>query len=121
MKAYKIIYNVLYDEVRIELLPDSRILNPDAKLFFFTEKIHRTEDLSQNFVTLVVQGPWEVVIDVWAEDEEAALEIAESVFSVWLGKLLVSRMREELEVKRRAFRDIRENEAEQTKGGNKDD
>ena len=121
MKAYKIIYNVLYDEVRIELLPDSRILNPDAKLFFFTEKIHRTEDLSQNFVTLVAQGPWEVVIDVGAEDEEAALEIAESVFSVWLGKLLVSRMREELEVKRRAFRDIREAEEKNKGGSNQDD
>lgn len=121
MRIYTITYNLAEDTVSVEIVPNKLMLKKDAEVYFFTKKVSSKDELKQTLAVVKRRGPWELSADIKAENEEAAIEIAESVFSVWLKKVVVSYMWHRLELTRKAFKYLREDEAEQTKGGNKDD
>lgn len=121
MRIYDITYNLAEDTVSVEIVPNKLVFKQEAEVHFFTRKVSNEDDFKQTFAGVNRRGPWEISISVKAEGEEAALEIAQSVFPLWLKKVVVSRVWRKLETTRKAFKYIREVEAEQTKGGNKDD
>ena len=121
MRIYDITYNLAEDTVSVEVVPNKLTLKKDAEVYFFTKKVSSKDELKQTLAAMRRRGPWELSASIKAPNEEAALEIAESVFSVWLKKVVVPFMWHRLELTRQAFKYIREVEAEQTKGGNKDD
>lgn len=124
MRIYDITYNLAEDTVSVEVVPNKLTLKKDAEVYFFTKKVSSKDELKQSLAAVKRRGPWELSASIKAPNEEAALEIAESVFSVWLKKVLAPRVWHRLEEVRSGFRKIREDEAhlkKKTKGGNKDD